>query len=127
MDLRIAAALTIVLTAGAAAAAPQMTGGEFLARAEPLMAKSQISLLFSSEARRLMGIVRSSAQALRAQQDADRAAGRPLATCLPPKGQAEIGASELLGYMNALTPAQKAQSFDSAFRTFAARKYPCRR
>lgn len=124
--LRIAAAALTVALASPTVAATPMTAGEFLARAEPLMAKSQISLLFSSEARRLMGVVRGSAQALRAQQDADRAAGRPPATCLPPKGQAEIGATELIGYMHALTPAQKSQSFDSVFRSFAARKYPCR-
>ena len=120
--LRIAAAALTVALASPTVAATPMTAGEFLARAEPLMAKSQISLLFSSEARRLMGVVRGSAQALRAQQDADRAP----ATCLPPKGQAEIGATELIGYMHALTPAQKSQSFDSVFRSFAARKYPCR-
>ena len=127
MHRTIAAALIAILAAGPLDAAPAMTAGEFLARAEPLLARSQITLLFSGEARRLMGVVRESAQSLRAQQDADRAAGRAPATCLPPKGKAEIGATELLGYMQELTPAQKSQSFDSAFRSFAARKYPCRR
>ena len=127
MKFRIVAALIAATIASPALAAPAMTAGEFLDRAEPLMARSQVALLFSGEARRLMAVVRDSAQGLRAAQDADRAAGRSSATCLPPKGQAEIGATELIGYMKQLTPAQKSQSFDAAFRTFAARKYPCRR
>lgn len=126
MHVRIAAALIAASMSAQLLAAPAMTAGEFLARAEPLMARGQVALIFSPEAHRLMGVVRTSARALRAQQDADRAAGRPARTCLPPKGKAEIGATELLGYMRALTPAQKSQSFDAAFRGFAARKYPCR-
>ena len=126
MHPRIIAALIAASVSAQSFAATPMTAGEFLSRAQPLMKKSQISLLFSGEARRLMRVVRDSAQALRARQDADRAAGRASATCLPPKGKAEIGAAELLGYMNALTPEQKSQSFETVFRSFAARKYPCR-
>ena len=106
--LRIAAAALTVALASPTVAATPMTAGEFLARAEPLMAKSQISLLFSSEARRLMGAT----------------ARRPPA-CRP-RARPRVGATELIGYMHALTPAQKSQSFDSVFRSFAARKYPCR-
>jgi hypothetical protein len=125
MQVRIGTALIAASMSAELLAAPAMTAGEFVARAEPLMARGQIVLIFSPEAHRLMGIVRNSARNLRAQQDADRAARRPARTCLPPKGKAEIGATELLGYMRALTPAQKSQSFDAAFRTFAAQKYPC--
>ena len=126
MRLRLAAALIAASMTGPVFASSPITAGEFLARAEPVMTKSQISMMFSPEAHQLMGIVRGSAQTLRAQQDADRAAGRRSATCLPPKGRAAIGAAELIDYMRGLTLAQKAQSFDAAFKGFAARKYPCR-
>jgi hypothetical protein len=122
----VLAAIALGVSAPATAAA-QMSAGEFLAKAEPLMKKNKAALLFSGEARRLVRLLGDSAQKNRAQLDAARAAGRPVTTCLPPKGKAQINAAELLAHLRALTPAQRAQSFDLAFAGYTAKKYPCRR
>ena len=72
-----------------------------------------MTLIFSSEARTLMGILGEAAQRTRARLDADRAAGRAVATCLPPKGKATINAMELVAYLRSLSPADRAKSFDA--------------
>ena len=118
---------SILLALAVTAASPSMTAGEFLARAEPLLSKSQFSLVFSSEARSLMRLVGDTAQQTRDRLDTDRAAGRHVTTCLPPKGQATIESRELLAYLHGLSPAERGQSFQQAFSGYAARKYPCRR
>ena len=43
--------------ASSVAANPAISAGEFLSRAEPLMNKSKVTLLFSSEARNLMKMI----------------------------------------------------------------------
>ena len=123
----MAAALLLGLAGPASAAQQQqMSAGEFLERAEPLLKKSKASLMFSGEARRLMKLLGETAQNNRARLDADRAAGRPVTTCLPPKGKASMNLNELLAHLRALTPAQRGQSFQSAFNSLTAKKYPCR-
>ena len=116
----------LVSFAAPAAAAGQVTAGEFLATAETVMKKNKAALLFSGDARKLVRTLGETAQRHRERLDAERAAGRKMTTCLPPKGKAEVKADELLAYLRALPPAQKAQSFDAAFAGFVARKYPCR-
>jgi hypothetical protein len=122
--LRIAAILLAVAVPAIAQSQP-ITAGEFLTRAEPLLKKSKAALVFSGEARKMMRTLGDSAKRNRERLDADRAAGRKLTTCLPPKGEAEIKADELLAYLRGLPPQRKAQSFDSALASFLARKYPC--
>jgi hypothetical protein len=119
-------AMTLAVSATAVAASPVMTAGQFLQRAEPLMKKSKVSLIFSSEARTLLRTVGEAAQRNRDRLDSDRAAGRSVGTCLPPKGKSEVNAEELLAYLRSLSPQQKAQSFETAFAGYTARKYPCR-
>ena len=89
------------------------------------MKKSMASLMFSSEAKRLMRELGAAAEATRTQQDADRAAGRKPATCLPPKGKAKVDARELIAYLKALPQAEKSRNFRAGFANYAARKYPC--
>lgn len=125
--LAAALALGVAAPAAAAAAAAQITAGEFLAKAEPLLKMSKASLIFSGDARRLMRTLGETAQKNRTRLEADRSAGRPMTTCLPPKGKAQIKAPELLAHLRALSPAQRAQSFDLAFAGYLAKKYPCRR
>ena len=122
----IAIASLCLFSAQAVAANPQMTAGEFLSRAEPMLKKSKMALIFSKDARTLMGILQQTAQANRARLEADRAAGRRVDTCLPAKGKAKINANDLLAHIRAMPPAQKAQSFDAALAGYTARKYPCR-
>lgn len=119
-------ALGLLAIAGPALAADQpMTAGQFLARAEPLLKKSKMSLMFSGEARKLVAILGQAAQNNRKRLDTDKAAGRKLDTCLPETGKAKVNANDLLAHIRAMPPAQKAQSFDSAFASYTARKYPC--
>jgi hypothetical protein len=123
----IAAALIAAGAAPAAAHAAQaITAGEFLARAEPLLKKSKVALIASSDARELMRILGDTARKNRERLDADRAAGRAVAACLPPKGKASVDARELIAYLRAIPAGQRGQSFDQAFAGYAARKYPCR-
>ena len=116
----------ILLAAAAPAAGQPISAGEFLTRAEPLLKKSKVTLLFSSEAKALMKILGETALRNRSRLDADRAAGKPVTTCLPPKGKASVKSTELLAHLRGLPAPQKAQSFDSAFASYTAKKYPCR-
>ena len=120
------AGLLLASAIPAVAAQQHMTAGQFLNRAEPLLKKNKMALVFSSEARRLVGVLGQAAQNNRARLDADKAAGRRVDTCLPEKGKAKVNANDLLAYIRAMPPAQKAQSFDSAFASYTAKKYPCR-
>lgn len=126
MKRQILVIAALVSLAVPAAASRQVTAGEFLAQAEKVMKKSRAALVFSGDARKLVRTLGDTAQRHRERLDAERAAGRPMTTCLPPKGKAEVKADELIAYLRALPPAQKAQSFESAFAGFVARKYPCR-
>lgn len=122
----IAGALLLAVATPAPAAQQQMSAGEFLARAEPMLKKSKASLIFSGEARRLIKLFGKTAEDNRARLDADRAAGRPVTTCLPPKGKASVNTTELLSHIRSLSAQQRAQSFDAAFASLMAKKYPCR-
>ena len=120
-------ALTWLAIATPVLAAPRpLSAGEFLTRAEPLLKKSKMSLVFSKEARRLMAALGEAAQHNRSRLDAEKAAGRKVDTCLPEKGKAKVNANDLLAHIRSLPPAQKAQSFDAAFASYTAKKYPCR-
>lgn len=126
MRFAIVVASGLLLSSVPAIAASQpITAGQFLARAEPLLKKSKMSLVFSGEARKLVAILGQAAQNNRARLDADKAAGRKIDTCLPEKGKARVNANELLAHIRAMPPAQKAQSFDAAFASYTAKKYPC--
>ena len=117
--------MIILIALAVAASTPAMSAGEFLQRAEPLMKRSPATLVFSSEARKLARVLGTAAQNNRARLDAERVSGRRVATCLPPKGKAKVDARELLAHIRSLPPAQRAQSFDAAFASYTARKYPC--
>lgn len=126
MIIRALFATVLLAVASPVLAAGELTAGQFLARAEPLLKKNKMSLMFSGEARKLVGILGRAAQNNRARLDADRVAGRKVDTCLPEKGKAKVNANDLLAHIRAMPPAQKAQSFDTAFASYTARKYPCR-
>ena len=123
--MRSIALAAAVLLASPAIAQQVMTSGEFVAKAEPLMKKSMVSLMFSSEAKKLMHELDTAAKATRARQEADLAAGRKPATCLPAKGKAKVDARELIAHLKALPPEEKARSLQAGFSSYAARKYPC--
>ena len=116
---------TLVAAPAIAQPAPPITTAEFVAKAEPLMKKSMVSLMFSSETKRLMGQLDAAAKATRAKQEADVAAGRKPAACLPSKGKAKVDARELIAHLKALPSAEQARSLQAGFTSYAARKYPC--
>lgn len=118
--------MPLLIALAVAASAQSIGAGEFLSRAEPLMTKSKMALMFSSDARTLMKILGQAAQQNRAGIEAARNAGRPVSACLPPKGKAEINVRELITYLRSLPVAERRQSFDRAFGGYIARKYPCR-
>jgi hypothetical protein len=118
--------MAFMIALAMAASAQSMTAGEFLARAEPLMKKSKVALMFSSDARSLIKILGEAADRNRKSLDATRARGKPVSTCLPPKGKASVDAGELLAYLRTLSPVERSQSFEQAFGGYTARKYPCR-
>lgn len=120
------ALISLAIATPVLAAPQQMSAGEFLAKAEPLLKKGKMALVFSKEARRLMAVLGEAAQHNRTRLDADRAAGRRIDTCLPEKGKAKVNANDLLAHIRAMPPAQRSQSFDAAFASYTARKYPCR-
>ena len=124
--MRALMAIGLVLALPTSAlAAPPLTIAEFVQRAEPLMKKSMASLVFSAEARKLMKEFGAAAEAVRTRQEADLAAGRKPATCLPPKGKAKVDARELIAHLRAIPAAEQQHSFQSGFAGFVARKYPC--
>ena len=127
MRTYIIAGLLLAALAAPATASTTVTAGDFLARAEPLLKKSKVSLMFSGDARKLIRLLGETADRNRTRLDADRAAGRPVTTCLPPKGKASVNTTELVAHLRALDPQQRAQSFESAFASLMAKKYPCRR
>jgi hypothetical protein len=121
------AALMAPIPAAADSPGRSITAGEFRSRAEPLLKKSMAALMFSGEARKLVRILGGTATAYRARLDAERAAGRPVTVCPPPKGKAVVDTGELMAYLRSLPPAQQSISFDAAFANHMARKHSCRR
>lgn len=104
---------------------PQMPAGEFLGRAEPLLKRSMASLLLSAEARGLARTIGRAADNHRTALEAERSAGRRVATCLPKKNKDSIVPQEFLTYLRKLSPQEKAQSLQRAVGGYMDRKYPC--
>ena len=123
--MRSLAVIAAALFVSPAIAQQVMTSAEFVTKAEPMMKKSMVSLMFSSDAKKLMQELDTAAKATRARQEADIAAGRKPATCLPAKGKAKVDARELIAHLKALPPAERARSLQTGFASYAARKYPC--
>ena len=123
--MSLAALAAALLWSGPSFAVGAITAGEFLRRAEPLMKRNKATLVFSADARDLARSLGTAAQNTRTRLDADRAAGRKVATCLPPKGKASIQIDELLAHLRGLSPAQRGQSLEQALGAYMARKYPC--
>lgn len=123
--MRVSVMIIAAVLASPAVAQQPITNCEFVARAEPMLKKSMASLMFSSEAKKLMRALDTAAKAARAKQEDDRAAGRKSAMCLPPQGKAKIDARQLIDYLKSLPPAEQSRSLDEGFASYAARKYPC--
>lgn len=117
--------MALAVTAPTAAMEAPITSGEFARRAEPMLRKNMASLMLSSEARALGRMLGETARSVRARQEADVAAGRKPATCVPPKGKAKIDARGLVQYLKSLPTAEQAKPFQSGVTSYLAIKYPC--
>jgi hypothetical protein len=120
MFKRVAAlALAVSLIATAASA---MTVQEFLTTASRI--PQNPTALLRSDTRRLMTEFRGAMQTVRAEQAAERAAGRRPATCMPEK--VGFNVNEILGRFNAIPAARRSQiSVTQALREWMADRYPC--
>ena len=117
--------MNVLALAAAALLAQQITADQFLSKAAALSGRNRLSLMLSSDARDLMRLVGEAAQHTRATLDNERAAGRPVGTCLPAPGKASVDAAELVVFLRSLPAQERAQSFERAFGRYVARKYPC--
>lgn len=109
----------------APAAASSMSVQTFLAKADKLQKKGPLALL-SGDLKLLMSQIKSDAAALRAENKALAAAGKPKAYCTP-EGGVKLSNRDVLGAMQAVPPAQRAStSTKAAMRAYFARRFPCR-
>jgi hypothetical protein len=121
---RLAAALLILALPISAAHAQSMPVSTFLAKAEALKKRGPLALL-SRDYKLLKAEIGKSAKILRAQQLADRHAGRRPATCIPNPVNVEAG--ELLRHFQSIPAAQqRGTSVKAAFTSLMNKKHPCR-
>jgi hypothetical protein len=114
----------VLLTACPLGAAHAMDVATFVAKADALEKKG-MRALFSSDFKLLKGEVQTAATQLRAERDAAAKAGRPLASCPPPKSS--LSSKDILTHFRAILPAQRARlQVKDGLRGLLARKYPCR-
>lgn len=117
--LAAAAALVVALPA----AAQSMSVGAFLTRAEPLRANPLMALM-SPDYAPLKAQADAAARELRADAAARKANGKPPVACVP-DGQS-IGITEMLGGLDALSPAEKRLPLKEGYARVLAKRYPCR-
>tara|TARA_R110000764_G_scaffold163559_1_gene250748 strand:+ start:997 stop:1371 length:375 start_codon:yes stop_codon:yes gene_type:complete len=116
----LAVALAVSLIAGAAVAR-EMTVRQFLTTADGIPRNP--TALLRSDTRRLMTEMRASFAAIRADEQAARAAGRRPATCMPER--VSVNPDELLGRLNAIPPARRNISLTQALTEWMAEEHPC--
>jgi len=123
MKALAAAAAALLAAAAPAAAQPQgLSVADFLARAQALMMAGQVAP-DNAELAVLRGEIVAAGKAVRAQQAADRAAGRPATYCIPAEARAD--ASEIVQHLQKIPAARRGVPFRQAFAEYARAKYPC--
>lgn len=119
----LAAASPAAAQAQAQAQAPGLSVADFLGKAQAvMMAGAQVSPDDANLAA-LREEITGAGKALRAQQTADAAAGRPATYCVPTSAQAD--ASEIIQHLMKIPAAQRSGPFRQAFFDYARAKYPC--
>ncbi len=114
-----------LIMAAAPAAAQSMPLPTFLAKADSLKKKGPLAL-FSGDLKTLKREMQESAKLLRAERLAAAKAGKKPAYCPPEKGVA-MGAEEILDHLRAIPVAERARmTSKDGFRSFMAKKYPCK-
>lgn len=121
------AALAAIFASAAAAAQPAPpTLGQWLARQRALVAQGPVDLE-SAAFKALYADVAAALAASRAADNADRAAGRPPAVCLPAPGQSQLEWNEVNGWLRARPEAEQAQSLNEVIAHFLQQRFPCPR
>jgi hypothetical protein len=115
----IAVAMTCALAAPASAA---MTVGTFLSRAAPLRA-NPFTALTNPDYQMLKAEADAATRQLRAEAAARRAAGKTPIACMP-EGE-KIGILQMLGGLDALSPADKKLPLKQGYAKVLAATYPC--
>ena len=117
----IALAVSLGLATPAAAA---MSVGTFLAKAAPLRA-NPFTALTNPDYPVLKAEADAATRQLRAEGAARVAAGKPPIACIP-DGES-IGILEMLGGLDALSPADKKLPLKDGYARVLAKTYPCQR
>lgn len=98
-----------------------LTVGDFLSRVQAMVQGGRASA-DTPERRALFAEVAAAGRAVRAQQAADRQAGRPAVYCIPEQAAAD---TSLITYMMSLPADQRSKLFTEAFGNYVKTKYPC--
>ena len=121
----LAALAASLLAAGSPAAAqPQgLSVADFLGRAQALVMGGGRVSADNPDLAILRDEVLAAGKAVRAQQAADLAAGRPANYCLP--ANAGTSPPEIIQHLMKIPAAQRSLPFRQAFADYAKAKYPC--
>jgi hypothetical protein len=116
--------LLVGLLAAVPASAQAMDIQTFLAKADALKAKGVMALM-SSDLDLLKAEIKTQANALGAEQNAARAAKRPVAFCLP--SPLRLDNDEILATFRTIPEAQRPRTpVKEGLRVMFTRKFPCR-
>ena len=107
----ILAALAAIFASAAAAQAAPTTLGQWLARQRALAAQGPLDQE-SPAFKALYADLAAALAAGRAAYNADLAAGRAPAACLPPQGQSKLDWNDVNGWLRARPEAEQAQSLN---------------
>lgn len=119
-SLALAALAAGLLTASAASAMPV---SEFLEEAEDIPMNP--TALLRSDARRLMGEINASFEAIRNERRADVEAGRQPDFCVESGTRISLNAEELLTRLRSIPPSRRHISVTQAMREWMIERYPC--
>ncbi|GAA0678429.1 hypothetical protein GCM10009102_33680 [Sphingomonas insulae] len=108
--------------AAATSASAAMTVGTFLAKAAPLRA-NPFTALTNPDYQVLKAEADAATRELRAEGAARQAAGKPPIACMP-DGE-KIGILQMLGGLDALSPADKKLPLKQGYAKVLSRTYPC--
>lgn len=121
MSRKVLVALVISIGLAAPVSAA-MTVGTFLAKAAPLRA-NPFTAFTNPDYQRLKAEADAATRQLRAEGEARKAAGKPPIACMP-EGET-IGILQMLGGLDALSPAEKALPLKDGYAKVLAKTYPC--
>ena len=122
MSRKALIALAVSLAAVAAPASAAMTVGAFLTRAAPLRA-NPFTALTNPDYQVLKAEADAATRQLRAEGAARVAAGKKPIACMP-EGE-KIGILQMLGGLDALSPAEKKLPLKDGYARVLAKTYPC--